>query len=100
VGTSVELICRATVDKAVVDTDISASFTFSHFDQLGSSSTQLNASTFQGVARLSVLLPRNDGVAYRCNSSLSSTDPLVLTVDNTAEDYTLEVKGKCPWDNS
>jgi hypothetical protein len=99
VGTSVSLVCTAvvTVDKSVVDTDVTVEFAFDNLPLNTSRVTTSNrigdnkTMTFQAIAEFVYLLPSDGGVAFSCSSALLSpfVDPttyptITLVLDNIA----------------
>lgn len=96
VGTPLELVCTVTVDKTLVDTDVMVVFDFGNLPSDATrTSTQLNSSTFQGVAGFAVLLPAHDDVTYSCMSTLQPVDNTFIDpATNTNVTLTLELAGE------
>ena len=101
-----ELVCSLVLGSPAVDTAVLASFSFPRSPEdpagviMGDNATgtgqQEGASTFRGVARFSLLLPSDHQDLITCVSSFQplGNSEFVLAVNNTPEQYQLQVEGR------
>ena len=103
VGTTLTLTCTVTVDRSLVDTDINIMLNFTNITnsmRINTTVSQLNDSTFRGVAQFSFLLPSDDRTTYQCLSSFlpSSETPFVMRVSNpSSNQYIPTIQGTTEW---
>ena len=103
VGTILTLTCTVNVDRSLVDTDINIMLNFANITnsmRINATVSQLNDSTFRGVAQFSFLLPSDNRTVYQCLSSFlpSSETPFVMMVSNPPSgEYIPTIQGTTEW---
>ena len=94
-GTTLTLTCRVEYDSEVVDTAVAFNISITT-DTTGNMAVSTNMSTNVGTVLFSPILPRDDGNAYLCLSSIlpDSQTPFVISVINSpSEPFTFNLTG-------
>ena len=100
-GTALNLVCTVTVDRKLVDTDITVIIEYVNLPLDITRVTtvhtmQLNDSFFHGLVNFSVLLPSDDNSTYGCVYSVLPLDNdfVFPATTNHGDTYLMELTGK------
>ena len=99
-GTSLNLVCTVTVDRKLVDTDITVTIEYVNLPHdiarvTAVDTMQLNDSFYQGLVNFSVLLPRDENSTYGCVYSVFPLDSdfVFPATTNHKDTYFMELTG-------